>query len=52
MHQYRIAACKSLKAVDDKANYHLDTSQIESDISLPDLWSEISANEPSVTTEK
>ncbi|OJD26002.1 hypothetical protein ACJ73_02619 [Blastomyces percursus] len=52
MHQYRIAACKSLKAVDDKANYQIDTSQIESDISLDDLWSEIGANEPSGTTEK
>ncbi|PGH02452.1 hypothetical protein GX51_04620 [Blastomyces parvus] len=47
------AACKSLKAVDDKANYHIDTSEIEPDlINLRDLWSEISANEPSGTTEK
>ncbi|PGH36008.1 hypothetical protein GX50_01178 [[Emmonsia] crescens] len=52
MNRYRAVACKSLKAVDDRANYHIDASHIEPDIRLRELWSEISANEPSGTTEK
>ncbi|EER42069.1 conserved hypothetical protein [Histoplasma capsulatum H143] len=52
MYQYRAVASKSLKEVDDEAKYHIDTSQIKSDIRLRDLWAEISASPPSGTTIK
>lgn len=52
MYQYRAVASKSLQEVDDGATYHIDTSQIKSDIRLRDLWAEISASSPSGTTLK
>ncbi|OJD18652.1 hypothetical protein AJ78_01348 [Emergomyces pasteurianus Ep9510] len=52
MNRYRALARESLNAVDDRANYRINTSHIEAGIRLTGLWSEISTNEPLGTTEK